>query len=338
MTFFSPHMLWLLVVLPLCVLGYLWLLRRRNKGALRYSNVRLVKNAVGSGKWRRHVPPSLFLAAMGIAIFSVARPSAVLTPPWKRSTIILAMDVSDSMRASDIEPQRMVAAQRAAIDFVKALPIRARIGVVAFSSDAMTVQPPTDSIQEVVAAISRLKPNGFTAMGNGITMSLSNLFADVEEPIDPSRPRGKPLSEAPREAFTPVEPGSYTSAVIIVLTDGKTNVGSDPMLAAKTAADHGVRVFTVGFGTKDGSMIDTDGSVARVELDEKTLKGVADMTHGAYYRAGNQSELNGVYKTLTEQLFLERRKTELTAILAGLAALFTIFAATLSIMWTSRLV
>jgi len=340
MTFFSPNMLWLMVVLLPCVLGYVWLLRRPNKGALRYSNLGLVKRAVGSGQWRRHVPPAFFLAAMGVAIFSIARPAVILTLPSEALTIILAMDVSASMAARDVEPQRMLAAQAAAIDFVKELPIQAKIGVVAFSTDAKTVQSPTDNMDDVVTAISRLTPQLATATGSAIITSLRNIFDQVEEPLAPnSRPRGAPLGEAPPEReINPLAPGSYNSAVIILLTDGVTNTGPYPLLAAKEAADRGVRIFTVGFGTKEGGPIEVEGVVTLVKLDEETLKRVADMTHGAYYRAGNQTELKEVYKTLTELLVQEKRKTEMTAVFAGLAALFTILAATLSILWTSRLV
>ena len=342
MTLFSPNMLWLLVFLPISVIGYVLLLRRQNKNALRYANLALLKSAVGRGqKIRRHLPPALFLVAMGVALFSIARPAAIITLPSQRETIILAMDVSGSMRATDVEPQRITAAQTAAIDFVKELPISAQIGVVAFSTDAMTVQRPTDNRDEVIASISRLTPQRYTAMGSGILASLRNIFEDspsLDEP-SPRGPRGAALGEAaPEEEFKPVPAGSFSSAIVIVLTDGQTNMGVDPVRAAKTAAQRGVRIFTVGFGSEQGGLIQFEGRTTHVKLDEYTLKKVADITHAAYYRAGNQQELRNVYKTLTKTLVMETHETELTGLFAGLAAILVIVAAVFSLAWTNRLV
>lgn len=344
MSLFSPNMLWLLAVLPFLVAFYVVLLRRQNKNALRYANIGIIKSAVGPGqKIRRHVPPAVFLVAMGVAVFSLARPAAVVTLPSQRETIILAMDVSGSMRATDMEPQRISAAQAAAVDFVKYLPISARIGVVAFSSNAMTVQRPTDSKDEVIAAIERLAPLRYTAMGSGILTSLRNIFEQegFEEEVAQhgGRMRGAPLGEGtPVQEFKPVMAGSFTSAVIILLTDGQTNMGADPIRAAKAAADRGVRVFTVGFGSEKGGIIEFEGRSTHVRLDEYTLKKVADITHAEYFRAGNQKELHAVYENLTKTLVMEKKETELTGAFAGLAALLVIMAAGFSLMWTNRFV
>ncbi len=346
MILFSPNMLWLLTILPLLALSYVLLLRRRNKNALRYANLGLLKSAIGRGqKIRRHVPPALFLLALGVVIFSLARPAAVISLPSQRETIILAMDISGSMRATDMEPQRISAAQAAAISFVKDLPISARIGVVAFSTNAMTVQRPTQDREQVIGAISRLVPQRYTAMGSGILTSLRNIFEEggLEEELRPQsegRGRGAPLGEgapAPVELI-PVPAGSLTSAVIILLTDGQTNMGADPIRAAKAAADRGVRVFTVGFGSEKGGIIEFEGRQTHVKLDEFTLKKVADITHAAYYRAGNQQELNDVYKTLTATLVMETHETELTGVAAGVGALFVVLAGILSMLWVNRIV
>ncbi len=345
MILFSPKMLWLLTILPLLVASYVLLLRRGNKNAVRYANLALLKSAITPGqKIRRHVPPALFLVALGVAIFSLARPAAIITLPSHRETIILAMDVSGSMRANDMEPQRISAAQAAAIEFVKDLPISARIGVVAFSTNAMTVQRPTQNRDEVIAAISRLVPQRYTAMGSGILTSLRNIFDEgtLDEEVRPDRGRGRgaPLGEGTpvQEEFKPVPAGSLTSAVVILLTDGQTNMGADPIRAAKAAADRGVRVFTVGFGSEKGGIIEFEGRQTHVKLDEFTLKKVADITHAAYYRAGNQKELNEVYKTLTKTLVMETHETELTGVAAGFAALFVVLAGVLSLLWVNRLV
>jgi Ca-activated chloride channel family protein len=343
MLLFSPNMLWLLSILPVLTLAYVLLQRRRNKYALRYASLGVVKSAIGRGaRIRRHVPPVLFLMGLGLAIFSLARPAAIITLPSQRETIILAMDVSGSMRATDVEPQRISAAQAAAIAFVKDQPDRARIGVVAFSSNAMTIQRPTQNRADVVSAIERLAPERYTAMGSGILTSLNNIFEEgaIEE-LAPGRPRSAPLGEAALGDGTErpkVAPGSFSSAVIILLTDGQTNMGADPIRAARTAADRGVRVFTVGFGSEGGGLVEFDGRKTRVKLDENTLKRVAEITHADYYRAGNLAELNKVYETLSTQLVLEKTQTEITGAVAGAAALFVILAAVFSLLWVNRIV
>jgi len=340
MLLFSPNMLWLLTILPLVTLGYVLLQRRRNKNAIRYAHLGVIKGAIGRGqKIRRHVPPGLFLVALGLAVFSIARPAAVITLPSQRETIILAMDVSGSMRATDVEPQRMSAAQAAAISFIKDQPETARIGVVAFSSNAMTVQRPTQNRTDVVAAIERLAPERYTAMGSGILTALNNIFEEgaIEE-LAPGGPRAAPLGEALPEGIERpiVAPGSYGSAVIILLTDGQTNMGADPIRAARVAADRGVRIYTVGFGSEGGGLVEFDGRKTRVKLDEPTLKRVAEITHGNYYRAGNLAELNSVYKTLSTTLVMEPKQTELTGVFAGAAALFVVLAAVFSMLWVNR--
>lgn len=345
MSFFSPNMLWLLTILPVLVAGYILMLRRQNKRSVRYAHIGLVKAAVGPGqRMRRHVPPALFLVALGVALFSISRPAAVITLPSQRETIILAMDVSGSMRATDMEPQRISAAQSAAIEFVKELPISARIGVVAFSSNAMTVQRPTDNIDDIVAAISRLAPQRYTAMGSGILTALKDIFQEGDDLGDGTPlhdgTRGAPLGEAApvEEEAKIVAPGSYTSAIIILLTDGQTNMGIDPIRAAKDAAKKGVRIYTVGFGSEKGGTIQFEGHRTHVKLDEFTLRKVAEITRGEYFRAGSRQELKTIYTNLTKQLVMEEKKTEMTGIFAGLAALLVILAGALSMKWTNRFV
>jgi len=342
MLLFSPNMLWFLTILPVLTLAYILLQRRRNRYALRYASLGLVKSAIGRGqRIRRHVPPALFLIGLGLAIFSLARPAAIITLPSQRETIILAMDVSGSMRATDVEPQRISAAQAAALEFIKNQPESARIGVVSFSSNAMTVQRPTQNRADVVAAIERLAPDRYTAMGSGILTSLNNIFEDgtIEE-LSPGRPRAAALGEAmPDGSDRPkVAPGSFSSAVIILLTDGQTNMGADPIRAARAAADRGVRVFTVGFGSEGGGLVEFDGRKTRVRLDEVTLKRVAEITRADYYRAGNLAELNTVYETLSTQLVMEKTQTEITGVAAGAAALFVVLAAVFSMLWVNRIV
>jgi Ca-activated chloride channel family protein len=264
MTFLWPEMLWLFLLVPALVAVYFYLLRRKQQTALRYASLSMVKEALGPArKYRRHIPPLLFLIALIAMIFAIARPAAVVTLPSQHRTIILAMDVSGSMRATDVQPNRITAAQNAAKAFVTDQPANVRIGVVSFAGTAAVVQAPTQNREDVIAAIDRFQLQRATAIGSGIIVSLATIFPDAG--IDVSSliygrngPRGVPLDhagKADKKEFKPVAPGSYTSAAIILLTDGQRTTGPDSIDAARMAADRGVRIFTVGFGTKSGETI-----------------------------------------------------------------------------------
>jgi Ca-activated chloride channel family protein len=347
MSFIWPELLWLLALLPLLVAAYVWLLSRRKKFALRFASLGLVKEAVGANaRWRRHVPPLLFLLALALMILATARPTATVTLPMQQETIILAMDVSGSMRAKDVEPNRLEASQNAARGFVAQLPPKTRIGVVAFAGTASLVQPPTLSREDVLAAIDRFHLQRGTATGSAILVSLDALFPDQRIDVsgviygEESRHKGRSLDEARKgEApeFKPVPPGSYASAAIILLTDGQRTTGPDPLKAARMAADRGVRVYTVGVGTVEGEVIGFEGWSFRARLDEETLKKVAGMTLGEYFHAGSALDLKKVYETLNSRLVFEKRQTEVTAIFAGAAALLSLAAAGLSMLWFNRI-
>jgi len=340
MTFAWPDLLWLLLALPVVVLLYLWLLRRRKKNTVRFASLGLVKAALGKGPgWRRHVPPVLMLLALATMLVAVARPMAVITLPSNSETIILAMDVSGSMRATDVKPDRLTASQDAAKAFVKELPRSVRVGVVSFAGTAAVVQPPTQSREDVYAAIDRFQLQRGTAIGSGIVLSLATLFPDAG--IDLSQITGQrnmpaAIGEKPKKEFTPVQPGSYNSGAIIMLTDGQRTTGPDPLDAAKMAADRGVKVFSVGIGTKDGETIGFEGWTMRVRLDEETLKNVASLTRAEYFYAGTAADLMKVYASLSTRLVVEKKETEISALFAAAAAVLTVLAAGLSVLWFGR--
>jgi Ca-activated chloride channel homolog len=333
--------LWGLLLLPLLVLLYVWLLKRRKKASVQWSSLGIVKAAMGPQRaWRRHVPPALLLLSIAALITATARPTAVLTLPLVEQTIILAMDVSGSMRATDVEPNRLVASQAAAKAFIEKLPRSVRVGVVSFAGTAAVVQPPTLSREDVVAAIDRFQLQRGTAIGSGIVLSLATLFPsagiDLSQ-ITGARAMPKALGEAEKEnTFTPVEPGSYTSAVVVLLTDGQRTTGPDSMDAAKMAADRGVKVYTVGIGTKEGDTIGFEGWTMRVRLDEETLKQIASATRAEYFYAGNAIDLTKVYQSLGTRLSAQKKETEITAFFAALGALLTVMAAALSIWWFGK--
>ncbi len=347
MTFLWPDLLWLSLAAPALVASYVLLLRRRKKAALRYASLALVREALGPGPgFRRHVPPLLFLLAVVLMLLAVARPTAVITLPSHHDMVILAMDVSGSMRATDVQPNRLVAAQAAARAFVAQQPRRTRIGVVAFAGTAAVVQAPTHSREDILAAIDRFQVQRATAIGSAILVSLKLIFADVEFDLRSSDPRpdalrrGTPLDPGggpERPAFQPVPPGSHESAVIILLTDGRTTTGPDPVAAARMAAERGVRVYTVGVGTKEGGTLAFEGWSMRVSLDEESLKAIADTTRGEYYHAGTAPDLLKVYQLLNARVVTERKETEITALFAAAALAFALAAALLSVLWYHRI-
>ncbi len=348
-SFLWPQMLWLLLVLPLLVLLYLWLLRRRQRTALRYANLSIVREALGKGPgWRRHVPPMLLLLALAAMLLAAARPSASITLPSTQQTIILAMDVSGSMRAEDVAPNRLVASQNAAKAFLAELPRHVKVGIVAFAGSAQVVQPITLSREDLVTAIDKFQLQRATAIGSAIVVSLSELFPEQRISLtdmtysrntDPFAPRGRSLDQ-PRnneeKAFQPVEPGSYGSAAIILLTDGQRTTGVDTAEAAKMAADRGVRVYTVGVGTVEGEVIGFEGWSMRVRLDEDTLKDVARTTKAEYFYAGTAENLKQIYQSLSSRLTVEKKETEVSGLLALLAAGLVVLAAGLSLAWFKR--
>ena len=344
MTFLWPQMLWLLLLVPLAVGGYWLLLRRKKKAALRYASLALVKDAIGAGqRFRRHVPPLLFLLAFTLLLLAVARPAAVVTLPSQHETVILSMDVSGSMRATDVKPSRIVAAQEAARGFIDKQPATTRIGVVSFAATASVVQSPTHSREDLLAAIERFQLQRGTAVGSGILVALKMIFPDAEFDLRSYNPRGASSRSAPLDGQAPaqappkpVPPGSYGSAVIILLTDGQTTTGPNPIEAAKMAADRGVRVYTVGVGTKVGETIGGEGWSFRVQLDEDALRGIAEITRGEYFFAGDSAELQKIYQGLNTKLFLEQKEMEITALFAAAAALFALASAGLSLLWFGR--
>lgn len=346
--FLWPQFLWLLAVLPLLVLLYWWILRRRKKVALRYASLSIVREAMGrTSGWRRHIPPLLLLLAFGAMLLAAARPVATITLPSTQQTIILAMDVSGSMRATDVLPNRLVASQSAAKAFLKELPRHVKVGIVAFAGSAQVVQPVTLSREDLNTAIDKFQMQRATAIGSAIVVALSELFpgqVDLASVTygrasnDPFAPQGRAIDQPQTEKkpFEPVPPGSYGSAAIILLTDGQRTTGVDTDEAAKMAADRGVRVYTVGVGTVDGEVIGFEGWSMRVRLDEDTLKAVARDTKGEYFYAGTAENLKQVYESLSTRLTVEKKETEVSGLLALAAAVLVLLSAGLSLFWFNR--
>ena len=348
MKFLHPHILWLLLAVPALVAAYWVLLHRRKRQAVRYASVGIVKEAMGPRqRFRRHIPPLLFLLSVVTMIFAMASPTALITLPSAQQTVILAIDVSLSMGARDVDPNRLTAAQAAAKAFVEDHPRDVRIGIVSFGATASLVQPPTQNREDLLAAIDRFQLQRGTATGSALYVALQTLFPDAGIDLESlvfnggltrDGTRGRSL-DAPKSAkndFKPVAPGSYTSAVIILLSDGRRTTGPDPLDAARMAADHGVRVYTVGFGTAEGGQIGFEGWSIYVRLDEETLKAIADATRGEYFYAGTAADLRKVYQNLNARLVMEKKDTEITFLFTAVAAAFLIAASALSVLWFNR--
>jgi Ca-activated chloride channel homolog len=333
--FLWPQALWLLVVLPLLVAAYLGVLRRRRAAVERLAGFALADARPG---WRAHIGPVLYLVALLVLILASARPTALITLPSQQRTLILAIDVSLSMRASDVLPSRLEAAQAAARDFVREQPSDVRIGIVSFAGTAVLVQPPTRDKDELLAAIDRLQLDRHTAIGSGIIAALAALYPDdgieLEDFVLGPRPAKK---KTPPHETKPVPPGSNPNAAIILLTDGRRTIGPMPLDAARMAADRGVRIFTVGFGSTQGGPVAFEGYSIYMMYDEETLKGIAELTHADYFHAASSDELRKIYDTLTSRFVLEKAHTEVTAFFALAGALLVIAAAALSLLRANRI-
>ena len=337
MSFLWTSLLWLLLLVPVLIAVYVLAQRRRQKYALRYASLSLVKEALGRGPGvRRHIPPMLFIIGVAVMIVALARPVATVVLPSQQSTVILTLDVSGSMRADDLKPSRLEAAKAAARTFVEKQSPNVRIGVVSFSDSAAIVQAPTTDRQAVFAAISRLTPQRGTAIGRGILTSLDALFEETG--ARPTPPASEPLRlPEPTPVMAPAPPGSYTQGVIVLLTDGQSNMGPRPLDVVDQAANRGVRVYTVGVGSPGGTILRFEGRSVRVALDEDTLKRVAAATGAQYFKADTQTDLRNIYENLSARLVFKAEQTELTAGFTGLATVLLLTAGTLSLLWFNRL-
>jgi len=337
MTFIWPTMLFALLLIPLFVGGYLLYQRRRQRLIKKYGELGLGQ---GDGA-RRHIPPTIFLMGLSVLLFSLSRPQAVVTLPKLEGTVILSFDASGSMAATDLKPTRMEAAKTAVKDFIKRQPPYVQIGVVAFSDSGFSMQVPSEDQGAVLAAIQRLAPLRGTSLANGILASLNAIaVAQGHNPIGVTAGEPPSLSlntPMPTPSPTPVPQGTYTNAVIILLSDGENNENPDPLVAAKQAADRGVRIYTVGIGSVTGTDVHVNGFIVHTQLNEDLLKQISQITGGAYYNAQSEQDLETIYQKLAAQLVNKPEKTELTALFAGAAILVLLIGGTFSLLWFSRL-
>jgi len=326
-------MLWCLILVPVLIVMYILAQRRRQRYALRYASLSLVREALGRGPgWRRHVPPALFIVSVAVMFFALARPASVVTLPSQEGTVILTMDVSGSMRADDLKPNRLEAAKTAARAFVDKQPQGVKIGVVSFSDNAFVVQAPTDDKEAVLRAINRLTPQRGTAIGSGMLTSLDAIFEEAN-----GEGAAYNSSAEPTPTPTPLPRGQYEPAIVVLLSDGESNRGPRPMEVVDQLAARGVRVYTVGVGSVQGTVLHTQGRSIRTRLDEETLKRVAEATEGMYYNASTEQDLQAIYENLSTHLVFRKQQTEITAFFTGVAVALSLIAGILSLLWFNRL-
>lgn len=344
-----PSFLWLLGGIPLIIAGYIWILRRRRRFTVRYSSLSLVRAALPRHTWvRRHLPFVLLLLALTSLLAALARPVAIVSMPAGQATIILALDVSRSMCSTDIEPNRLVAAQDAALSFIRDQPSNTQIGIVAFAGFAESLLPPTNDQELLEDVVLSLTTGRRTAVGSAILAAI-DMIAELDPNVAPSVYGGASSSQA-----TPVPRGAYAPSIVVLLTDGAANAGPLPVDAAQQAADRGVRVYTIGYGTARGGMMNClarygdsgfggmpwgndqffgGGGGFRRGIDEETLIQVADLTGAEYYSAESAAELQEVFANLPTSLIMRHETNEISVAFTALGALFAACAIGLSMRW-----
>ncbi len=349
-----PGFLLLLGLIPLLIGVYIWMLRRRRRFTVRYSSLSLVRAALPRYSYlRRHLPFALFLLALASLVIGLGRPISVINVPAGEATIMLAMDVSRSMCSTDISPNRLVAASEAALSFIQGQPASTVIGIVGFAGFAELIHPPTGDQEVLEDVVVSLTTGRRTAIGSGILESL-DAIAEFDQSIAPTV--RDPRTDAQP---TPMPSGVYVPSIVVLLTDGASNAGPEPLDAAQQAVDRGVRVYTIGFGTARGGRMncgqqflggsqlssgpfaggqfggggDPQGGGFRRGIDEETLKAVSAMTGGEYYSAESAEELHAVFDSLPTSLITRPEITEISFIFAAIGALLAALAIGLSLRW-----
>ena len=325
--FIWPWVLVSLLALPACVYVYVRLQRRRSLNATRLGAIGAAREGAPRPAGRlRHVPPVIILIGVALLAVASARPQLTLPLPRMEGTVMLALDVSSSMVAEDVEPSRMDVAKLVAKTLVERRPGHSRIGVVAFGEGGLVVQPPTDEDEALLATIDRLAPNSGTSLGRGILTALNLVVPEPE-----TAPGGRALLDetAPRGAFAP--------AIIVLLTDGENTDPPDPLEVAQTAIERGVRVYTVGIGTEEGATIDVDGFSLFTQLNEPVLQEIALLTEGVYFRLEDIDDTPSVYSELETEFVVEPQEMEVTSFLGGISTLLLLAGGLLSLFWFGRM-
>jgi len=327
-----------LLLVPVAVIFYTRLQARRRQIAERYGNLGFSQASQGKKLGlMRHIPPALFLVGLTILSISLARPQMAFSMPRIEGTVMLAFDVSGSMAADDLQPTRMEAAKTAARDFVQRQPASVNIGVIAFSDGGLMVQAPTSDRTAILTSIERLRPQRGTSLGHGIFTALQAIAISFGNDVEIQL--AQEGEEFPSQGFPPIDTlqGPFDSSAIVLLTDGENNEAPDPLQAAQTAADLGVRIYTIGIGSAAGAVLEIEGFSVHSRLDEAMLQQIAHISGGTYFNAGNEEELQSIYDNLQLQLVVKEEEMEVTSIFAGASVLLLLTGGLFSLLWFSRL-
>lgn len=331
MTFLLTPALFGLLLLPVLVLGYVKLSQRRNSrtAALSAQGFTPTEATLRLRK-RRHIPFIFFFVGLTVLLFALARPATSLSLRSREGTVILAFDVSNSMRATDLKPTRMAAAKSAAKGFVEKQPSGIKIGVVAFNDGGIVTQQPTLDKRQVLAAVDRLTPSGGTSLGDGIFASLGAI-AGKAIAVDPSK-----LADGPDGPQ--VDIGYFGSSAILLLSDGENTGELSPADVAKLASVAGVHIYTIGIGSPEGTVVEIDGFSVSTALNEQSLTEIAKVSDGKYFAADSASSLASVYRSIDLQWKSVRKNREITGLLTAVSSGVLLIGAALSLAWFGRVV
>jgi Ca-activated chloride channel homolog len=343
-TFQWPLMLWLLLSIPLMVWVYFRMRRSKGQLAQRFPGLSNHLESSLSRKWRSAIVPLLFLLGLVSLIAAIARPQALLALPQRQLDLMLAIDTSSSMRATDMPPNRLVVAQNIAKQFIEGLPPYVRMGLISVAATASLAQSPTKDREALRQAVDRLDAQRGTALGSGIVIALSTLRPDADIDVEKlttgrsSRQWYKDPSKPEERKLEPVPAGSNQNMAVILMSDGKPTIGPDPKEASKLAANLGIRVYAIGVGTPQGATLKIDGMNMRVRLEEEALQDIAKTTMAEYFEASRPEDLRKIFQSLNARLILEKPKqTEITGVFVALGAFLVVLSAMISLFVRQRL-
>ena len=311
MSFASPAFLAALAIVPLALLAHSMSRRRARRYAVRYPGVATLAPLLPRvSSWRRIVPLTLFLASLAMLALALARPHATVAVPKEQASIVLVTDVSRSMLAEDVDPSRLEAARAAALSFLEELPEEARVGAVAFSTDPHTVEAPTDNRGEIEDLIDALSADGGTAAGDALAAAVG-------------------LVDGPAEDRPP--------AAIVLLSDGETTTGRDPLPVARQAGRMGIPIHTVALGTRTATITTPDGTLIPVPPDPEAMRRIAELSGGRAFEVDDSDELSGLYEELGSRVATEEEEREITGAFAAGGIVLLMAAAALGTRATARL-
>jgi Ca-activated chloride channel family protein len=306
LAFLDPERLLLLLVIPLLVAGYIFATRRKNRRGMRFTNTSMLDVVVPKqSQWRRHLAVALSLLSLITLTAAFARPKTQVDVPRERATVVLVLDASLSMQATDVKPNRLAAAKQAATEFVQQLPEKYNVSVVSMAGSASILVPPTVAHNTVENAINTIQLQDSTAIGEGIATGL------------------RALQQAPKD---PDKPDSTAPGAIVLLSDGSNTVGRAPQQAAAEAKAARVPVYTIAYGTENG-YVDLDGKREPVPVDHEEMQQVAQVSGGEYFAAATANQLRTVYENIGSEVGYEKADREVTSRFAGYGLALAVLAA-----------